>query len=426
MVKAMSPAGPPSERSKPLFPTLRGAPRNLTPEQVAADQRTRLKLAMVEAVASHGFAETTLKELVALAGISMTTFYAHFEDKRECFLATFDEIVQQAGEQVGAAYREPGERRERLLAALATFMELAVAEPATISLAAVDSLTLGGAGVERRERGLEGLEALVRQSFDPAGGEVSELTVRAVVGGVGAVVYRELRAGRPERLPGLVEPLVDWALGFQGEPGEATQRAMEAASRPLATESEPDGKGERAGDQRLRIIGATASLAVERGYDALTIAAISAAAGISNQTFYQRFKTKRDAFLAAFEIVAEEVSGAIGEAVGAAADRPEAIGAGIRALTEYLAPRELFARLAFVELPAAGPAALDRADELMDAFGAFLAPESEILPAITGGIAAVIQREIAHGRRRSLPDLAPEIARIALSSLERCPVPAGS
>jgi len=442
MVKPMGPTDPSPERTTPLFPTLRGAPRNLSPEQVARDQTTRLKLAMVEAVASHGFAETTLNELVGLAGISMTTFYAHFENKQDCFLATLEEIARQAGEQIDAAYREPGERRERLLAALATSMQLAVAEPAPISLAVVDSLTLGRAGVERREGALRTFETIVRQSFDPAGGEVSDLTVRAVAGGIGAVVYRQLRSGRPQRLPGLAEPLADWALGHQSEPGEAARRAMAAAGRPAAPGGESEEAAEREGqrllaaadarrgrrprDQRLRILSATATAAVERGYDALTISAISADAGVSNQTFYQHFESKRDAFLAAFEIVAAEASRAVREAALAERGRPEAIGAGIRALSEYFAGRELFARLAFVELPAAGPLALDRADEAMDAFAAFLgqgagaapggAVEDEIALATPGGICAVIQREIAQGRLRALPDLAPELARFGCAA----------
>ena len=56
---------------------------------------------MVEAVARHGYAGTTLRELVRLAGVSKTTFYEHFESKQECFLATFDEIITQVTERVG-------------------------------------------------------------------------------------------------------------------------------------------------------------------------------------------------------------------------------------------------------------------------------------------------------------------------------------
>ncbi len=118
----------------------------MTPERVARHQKARLEGAMVEAVARHGYAGTTLRELVRLAGVSKTTFYEHFESKQDCFLATFDEIVAQVAERVGAAYRRGGDFRERLVAGLSAFMDLAVEEPAAASLAAVESLTLGPPG----------------------------------------------------------------------------------------------------------------------------------------------------------------------------------------------------------------------------------------------------------------------------------------
>jgi hypothetical protein len=115
-------------------------------------------------------------------------------------------------------------------------------------------------------------------------------------------------------------------------------------------------------------------------------------------------------------------------AFGAAGDGPEAIGAGIAAMLRHVSANALFARLAFFELPTAGPAALDRADRAMDGFTSFLTPavapagvkgtlDSVILEAVGSGIWAAIQHEIAHGREAELPQKAPEIARIALAPL---------
>jgi AcrR family transcriptional regulator len=168
---------------------------------------------------------------------------------------------------------------------------------------------------------------------------------------------------------------------------------------------------------------------VENGYGALSIPAISAAAGTSNQTFYQHFASKRDAFLAAFEIVAADALGFALAAFKEAGDSPRAVGAGLRALTEHIGRHYLFARLAFFELPTAGPAALDKADAIMDNVTAFLSPglapsgigepvSQTTLEAIGTGIWAVMQREIANDRVDSLPDLAPEITRLALAPLQ--------
>ena len=65
-------------------------------------------------------------------------------------------------------------------------------------------------------------------------------------------------------------------------------------------------------------------------------------------------------------------------AAAAAAEKPgpEAVGAGLRALLEQAAEDDLFARLAFFELPMAGPAALDQADRTLGGFTSFFGPQA--------------------------------------------------
>jgi AcrR family transcriptional regulator len=412
-------------------------------EWVAQHQKARLQGAMVETVARHGYAGTTLRELVGLAGVSKSTFYEHFAGKEDCFLQTFDHIIAIMNARVGEAWRTEGDFKERLLAALTAFMNLAVEEPNAAALAAVESLSLGTAGVAHRERATEGFEALLQQSFDhsPSAHAVSPVTVRAIISGIRGVAYRRLRRGQAQELPGLVEPLVDWALSYEQADSEAVGCAVAAASAPSGASGEqhdqkpdweepPDSpRSKLALTQRERIIRAAARVVVDRGYEALSIPAISAAAGTSNQTFYEHFNGKRDAFLAAFEILAGE---AFAYALSAfeAADGPAAVGAGLRALAEHIASHRMFARLAFFELPTAGPAALDRADAIMDSITAFLGPELApagigkpasplVMEAIGTGIWSVIQSEIAHERGSGLPELAPALARIAVVPLDR-------
>jgi len=439
----MAPTDSAPKPTKPLFPQLSSGRHRLPPAEVARHQRARLEGAMVEAVARHGFAGTTLNELVTLAGVSKTTFYQHFDSKQACFLAAFDSILAEVTERVGATFREPGDFRERLTAALTTFLEIAAAEPAAASLVTIESLTLGKASIAPRERGSEVFQVMIRQSFDhsPSPVEVSDMTVRAVVAGIRGVVYRRLRTDEAARLPELVDELVEWALSYQREPSEPVRRALAAACRrtedsetqgaagELSWEEPPDSqRSRRVLTQRQRIVRGAARVVVERGYDALSIPAISGAAGVSNQTFYEHFQNKRDAFLAAFQETSDEVLRAAGAAFFAEGDRPEAIGAGVRALLAFNASHELFARLSFFELPTAGPVALDQADRALDDFTAFLHPDavpSELtrsIPATTrqaiaSGIWEAIRYEIVHERLDSLPELAPQIAWIALAPL---------
>jgi AcrR family transcriptional regulator len=446
VASGMASTNPAARPSEPLFPRLTGGPRRMPPDHVARHQKARLQGAMVEAVARHGYAGTTLRELVTLAGVSKSTFYDHFENKQDCFLATFDEIIAQLSARVGEAYRAGGDFRGQLAAGLAAFMNLAVEEPAAASLTAVESLTLGAAGVAHRERASEAFGTLIKRSFDhsPSERQVSAVIVRAIVTGIRGVAYQRLRHGKREELPGVVDELVDWALRYQRPDSEATLRATAKAAAPSRGDARSDGDGgslpawdeppdkprvRMALTQRERIVRAAALVVVERGYESLSIPAISAAAGTSNQTFYEHFGSKRDAFLAAFEILGAEALTKAADAFERETDHAEAIGASLRALLEHIAANALFARLAFFELPTAGPVALDHADAMLASFSALLNPAADsgiggplpqsILEAIPSGIWAVIQHEIVHGRRESLPRMAPEVTRIVLASFDQ-------
>lgn len=430
-----------------IFPKLSSGPGGPSPDKVALHQSGRLKGAMVEAVSRHGYSGTTLTELVTLAGVSKSTFYQHFGSKQECFLATFDDIIAVLEARVGEAYRSGDDFRDRLERSLDTFVRTAVDEPAAATLTAVEVLTLGAPGVEHSERASRTFEALVQQSFDhsPAPTEVSPTIVRGIVAGIKGVTYRYLRAGRSEELPGLVGELVDWALSYQRPPGEMTLRAMSVSEAPWPGDlpdnpgderpgwkEPPDSRRSRATlTQRERIIRAATRVAVERGYETLSIPTITSAAGVSNQTFYEHFESKREAFLSAFESFGTEVLAKASVAYMQAGDFAEAIGAGTRVMLEQVAGNELLARLTFFELPAAGPMALDRADGVLDTFAALLRPDAfpgpkpdsrslpqPLLQAIPSGVWAVVQHEIANGRLESLPEIAPEVARIAIAPFD--------
>ena len=395
---------------------------------------------MVAAVAEHGYPAVTISELVALAGISKRDFYESFASKEECFLATFSEIVEQATQQVRGAYRGGSGFRGRLAAVLLAFAELLAQQPEAAALVIVDSLGLGTVAVAPREAAETHFAELLRQSLaaEPERGEVSEPALRGIIGGTRRVVYRCLREGRPERFGDQAEALLDWALGYQRPGGEhllAESFFAQAAAAPRSVEDGEEGApgwGEPAGSARSRsalaprerIVRAVARLAAAGGYASLSMPAIAAAAGVSNKTFYREFKDKQEAFLAAFEALAARALAAATAAFQSEREWPEAVGAALAGTLSFIAADPLFARLAFFELAAAGPAGLEAADRVTQRFMGFLSPAAlpagvkpapeAVVEAIGGGIWTVLQHEVAAGRGESLPDLAPEILDFAL------------
>src|SRR4051812_15625203 len=76
----------------PIRPLPRG-PHSLSRDEAVASQRGRMIEAMAETVAEKGYAATTVADVVARAGVSRKTFYEHFADREQCFLAAYDAAV---------------------------------------------------------------------------------------------------------------------------------------------------------------------------------------------------------------------------------------------------------------------------------------------------------------------------------------------
>lgn len=71
---------------------------------VSADEvRGRLMLAMAQSISEKGFAQTVVADVVRIARVSRRTFYEHFEDREDCFLAICDAFTAKASELIAEA-----------------------------------------------------------------------------------------------------------------------------------------------------------------------------------------------------------------------------------------------------------------------------------------------------------------------------------
>jgi AcrR family transcriptional regulator len=101
----------------------------------------------------------------------------------------------------------------------------------------------------------------------------------------------------------------------------------------------------------------------ERGYAAVTVADVVRRAKVSRAAFYLHFGGKLDCFLAATEqggrLLLERVVSA-GRELAVDAPPEDTLRAACRAFLDFLAIEHAFARVFYVDMPAAGPAAADR------------------------------------------------------------------
>jgi AcrR family transcriptional regulator len=200
-------------------------------------QRRRILDAMVACCAEKTYAGTTVADLVSRGSVSRSTFYKLFTDKRDCF----DAAVTQCTERIAATLvagaaglDSPAEATRR---ATAAGLELLAAEP---ELALVLSGDVIGVDPDRVDHYgdllIPGLEALWAQAGEPPRKHSSP---GLAFGRAQLLVFREVTAGRAERLPALVPDLVYLAIfPFAGH-DEALRQARLAEAEAVAAGTRP-------------------------------------------------------------------------------------------------------------------------------------------------------------------------------------------
>jgi AcrR family transcriptional regulator len=117
--------------------------------------------------------------------------------------------------------------------------------------------------------------------------------------------------------------------------------------------------------QRERLLTATVSAVAEHGYRDITVADIVRRAKVSRAAFYAHFTDKEDCFLAATEQGGNLLVDAVVTAtrkLGPEASPEAMLRNGVQAYLQFLAGEPAFARVFFVEMPAAGSGAVMQLD----------------------------------------------------------------
>ena len=190
-----------------LPPGRHGLPRDF----VAENQRERLLNGLVEAVAEHGYNETTIGKITQAAKISRRTFYEYFASKEECFLAAYEMIDAHVHGAVLAAGDPAGPWPEQVRARLATLLEVLARDPAVARFYLVEPLSAGGDLAARYRDAMQLLAETVRPREGPADMDV-EVRDQVLMGGVATLIARRLKAGGADRLGELLPDLVELVL----------------------------------------------------------------------------------------------------------------------------------------------------------------------------------------------------------------------
>lgn len=201
--------------------------RKLPAELVRAVQRERLIAAMLDAAATLGYRETNVQDVIERAGVSRPTFYEHFTNKDDCFLAAFDAAARRLRARVSAAAAKGCDWRSRLRLSLAAVLAFAVAEPQTARTLIVEARAGSAEATQHRIDLLDGIAACLDATARELIAEPqprSPLTAAGVVGGVESVLYARLCRGEADQLETLLPSLMYFAvLPYEGQPAASEE-----------------------------------------------------------------------------------------------------------------------------------------------------------------------------------------------------------
>jgi AcrR family transcriptional regulator len=237
----------PKPGSKRAVPKLARGRHPLTQQAVADSQRTRMLDAVARVVAHKGYSDTTVADVIALAGVSRRTFYEMFPGIEDCYLAAYEHGMGQ----VLGAIREAVSRlpkadwRSRTRAAIEAYLGALAALP---DAAWAYTIEVQGAG----RRALQGRAWVIdqwlaqwrtlqtrRMAAEPGTQALEDTQLLALVGGIEELVRDCLQRKGAQHLPELLEPACRFAMtvleaaGSPQRPAAASKRKPGPRGRPL-------------------------------------------------------------------------------------------------------------------------------------------------------------------------------------------------
>lgn len=234
--------------SQQLPPGRHGLPRSF----VVQNQRERILAAVADVTSAASYAEMTVADIIVCAGVSRRTFYEHFANKQDAYLAAYDEAVGRLLEGVRWAYGSRETFPERMLAGLELFVTVLAADPAFARMCIVEVTSAGPEALQRRDATMGEFARMIDDNArallpnEPPSPVVGE----TVVGGLYEVIYTRILRGEVRTLPSLLPDLLYAGLLAYMGPEAALAEREKLADRRVGMEIPGLGTAARPGPAR--------------------------------------------------------------------------------------------------------------------------------------------------------------------------------
>jgi AcrR family transcriptional regulator len=183
-----------------------------------------------------------------------------------------------------------------------------------------------------------------------------------------------------------------------------------------------------AAHQRERLFEATVELVAKRSYRNTSIDHVVKAARVGYVAFYELYEGKEECFLAAFDRLVDEAVEELTEAIASEQEWPQQMAAALGCLIDMIVADPKRARVALIEVQAAGPEAYSHYEQVIDRAipklreGRALSEEAAKLSqtleeAVLGGVLWIVQQQLVKGELDEAEALLGQSIQIALSPI---------
>jgi AcrR family transcriptional regulator len=162
-------------------------------------KRERILEAMLEAVGTRGYEQTTVQDAIEAAGLYRQAFYDSFSDKEDCYLQALETGAIWAESMMRAAAAAEGTSwRGRMRGSLRGLLEFLDSRPRIGRALLVEVHAAGPRAVEKRTEAMGRAAKLIDLAREEGDDAAPAISAEAVVAGILAVLHTRL-AGQQER-----------------------------------------------------------------------------------------------------------------------------------------------------------------------------------------------------------------------------------
>jgi AcrR family transcriptional regulator len=181
---------------------------------------------------AKGYANTTVADIVAAAGVAKEAFYRHFSDKEQAFLEAQQHPTQHVLDALVQAYFSAEQWPERIWSALRRLLAMIAENPTLSHLRLVEAYMAGAASIRRAEDSTRSFSIFLEEGyrFRPQARRLPRLYSQTISGAVFEIIQGEVAAGRIAEMPSRLPQLAYIAIAPFTGPEEATRLVREMAA----------------------------------------------------------------------------------------------------------------------------------------------------------------------------------------------------